>query len=418
MNKKRKPHIHAEVIKAWADGYKIEVQDSIGDWIIREHPNFLPAYKYRIYDPLREVKEAFERGETVQYQEIGDNRWIDLYKKAKNISWDTTNFKWRVKPKDEFKVGDWVINTLTLKVYKIKEKKDGYLKFIENGFFISVSDKEYRIATKQEVLNATNYNGTATNKNFPFEKGDWIIQDNDYYVYEIDTDGRADVLNNCDSWYYATKQEIKEYLLKETLKYKEEFKIGDWIIVIIGNSQYDVGNVHKITDISKHNVIFVDGNAIGEYCIRKATKKEVLNAPNYDGTATNEDFPFEVKDRVICRKVENPEVLYVDQIIKNSNYFIVTPDDFGYGAGRQVDKRNFNYATKKEIESSYIPFTWEDREQLRGKWVKHKKCGSEFLISGFDKILSHCFVGSRPLTFQILLNSFVFLDGTPCGKLK
>ena len=41
MDKERKPHVHAEVIKSWAEGHQIEVQDGEGNWILREHPNFL-----------------------------------------------------------------------------------------------------------------------------------------------------------------------------------------------------------------------------------------------------------------------------------------------------------------------------------------------------------------------------------------
>ena len=63
---------------------------------------------------IKEVKEAFERGETIQYQKIGDSKWIDLYEKAKDIIWDTTNFKWRIKPKE--------INLYAIGIYSKKKK--------------------------------------------------------------------------------------------------------------------------------------------------------------------------------------------------------------------------------------------------------------------------------------------------------
>lgn len=46
-----KPHPHAELIKAWADGDEIQLLDANGTWIdFREGdtPAWNPAYKYRV----------------------------------------------------------------------------------------------------------------------------------------------------------------------------------------------------------------------------------------------------------------------------------------------------------------------------------------------------------------------------------
>lgn len=61
-----KPHKHAEVIKAWADGCKIEVKNNEGKWVPTSPPSFSDNYQYRIHDPLREYKEAYARGENVE----------------------------------------------------------------------------------------------------------------------------------------------------------------------------------------------------------------------------------------------------------------------------------------------------------------------------------------------------------------
>jgi hypothetical protein len=56
------PHVHAELIKAWADGAEIErdVSDRLvpNYWMSDPNPNWLPSSKYRIKDPYRELKEA------------------------------------------------------------------------------------------------------------------------------------------------------------------------------------------------------------------------------------------------------------------------------------------------------------------------------------------------------------------------
>ena len=44
-----KPHKHAELIKAWADGAEIQVLFSEGEeWYVDEHPDWYEHYKYRI----------------------------------------------------------------------------------------------------------------------------------------------------------------------------------------------------------------------------------------------------------------------------------------------------------------------------------------------------------------------------------
>ena len=173
-----KPHKHVEVIKAWADGHQIEERDPIGhiklggdyidnDWHLKATPLWREDFEYRIYDPLREVKEAFERGEVCQAKNKSSSNatWIDFTKndnlyRGLGFLWADSS-EWRVKPKEEFKDNDWVINTFSGEVFRY-----------EHGEYFGCNFKK---ATKQEVLNAPNYNGSATNEDFPFEKGDFII---------------------------------------------------------------------------------------------------------------------------------------------------------------------------------------------------------------------------------------------------
>jgi hypothetical protein len=43
-----KPHKHAELIKAWADGAKIEKNNGLGHWIETNHPDWMSWEIYRI----------------------------------------------------------------------------------------------------------------------------------------------------------------------------------------------------------------------------------------------------------------------------------------------------------------------------------------------------------------------------------
>lgn len=49
MTKKYTPHVHAEVIKAWADGKPVEWrEDPLQSWRLIENPGFIKGLEYRI----------------------------------------------------------------------------------------------------------------------------------------------------------------------------------------------------------------------------------------------------------------------------------------------------------------------------------------------------------------------------------
>src|SRR5690625_684932 len=70
-----------------------------------------------------------------------------------------------------------------------------------------------------------------------------------------------------------------------------------------------------------------------------------------------------------------------------------------------------NIRFRVKPEPKYIPFTFEDREELRGKWVRRKSSGNECLIYHLSE--AHVNVYS----WEESIEEFEFLDGTPFGKL-
>ena len=55
-----KPHKHAELIKAWADGAKIEMKWSEHTWNAQEYPQWYPENEYRIKpEPKPDVVEKY-----------------------------------------------------------------------------------------------------------------------------------------------------------------------------------------------------------------------------------------------------------------------------------------------------------------------------------------------------------------------
>ena len=67
------------------------------------------------------------------------------------------------------------------------------------------------------------------------------------------------------------------------------------------------------------------------------------------------------------------------------------------------------------LEDTYVPFTFEDRELLRGKWVSRKTIKGEFMII-YIGILKVGLDGSY-YTYQELFEDFEFIDEKPCGKI-
>ncbi len=67
-------------------------------------------------------------------------------------------------------------------------------------------------------------------------------------------------------------------------------------------------------------------------------------------------------------------------------------------------------------QPEYVPFTWEDRELFRGKWVRWKFENKEFTIDCIEE-RGLCFSGEL-FTWDRLFKDLEFIDGSVFGKLK
>ena len=77
---------------------------------------------------------------------------------------------------------------------------------------------------------------------------------------------------------------------------------------------------------------------------------------------------------------------------------------------------------KKEPDKRYVPFDLslpEDREKLRKAWVREKDSGRELAVTAIylDEKPPFVELNDNGFTVEDLLESYEFLDGTPCGKL-
>lgn len=70
-------------------------------------------------------------------------------------------------------------------------------------------------------------------------------------------------------------------------------------------------------------------------------------------------------------------------------------------------------------EPEYIPFTFEDAEQLIGKVIRPKNELHKLILLISMINFSGVFLEDEiTITYTSLLSDYTFLDGSPCGKLK
>ena len=429
-----KPHKWAKEIIAWANGAKIEgrkiipatttqTKDTVTNWYVVNNPTWVTdlvgfRFEYRIYDPLREVKEAFDRGETIQGRMDNFSMWIDF---SNNLTTNLTTlsvdsiknsngWEWRIKPTDNLEEGkDYIHNDGDYLIIN----RSGYgnnLGFTQFGsvfrcdLFCS-NPEAWREVTKEEV------------KEF-FERHlikrygeDWrnvkikecMRNDDEFDEYtnkginSVDIDKYAGVWNawNKNGCLFNGK-EWAEVL-------EEEIGFDNW----------------KICDnfgerVFRHNRTSTGNNLKW----RKATKQEVLSAPNYDGSATHQEFPFEVGDKVIARWAERPEVLTLKESIGKHKF---KSEECGEGSYIDAGTDTWCYATEQEInipkKVEYVPFEREDKEQFRGKWIKRKEGDLEMKITSFGTLTTNTFLIEGKCS-KYLFENFTFLDGTPFGKIE
>lgn len=159
-----KPHKWAKEIIAWANGAKIERKASTilnSKWSISASPIWdRNCWEFRVYDPLREVKEAFDRGETIQGRIDNFSMWIDFSKNLTTLSFDSikniNGWEWRIKPTDNLKEGkDYIHNDGDYLVID-RVGNFGNLGFTHNGErfdrqLICSNPENWQEVTKEEV---------------------------------------------------------------------------------------------------------------------------------------------------------------------------------------------------------------------------------------------------------------------------
>lgn len=145
----------------------------------------------------------------------------------------------------------------------------------------------------------------------------------------------------------------------------------------------------------------------------KFDESKVINALHTDRAEIGKKYYFSDSIGSLKFYVENEERSAIG-ILEKAHIEIV-PYPF------LEKKRNAVYSLIypcEEPEKKYVPFTWEDRNILRGKWIKNKNYNREYFIESIAKDAENLVVytSNAELGSNDLLTYYTFLDGTPCGK--
>ena len=121
-----------------------------------------------------------------------------------------------------------------------------------------------------------------------------------------------------------------------------------------------------------------------------------------------------------CDGVVWNESIFVKYGIDNSIIVVQSSDNTKFLAGEPFD--TFKYTSghwRIPKQKTYRPFKWEEREQLRGKWITRKverdNPNPEYCITIINNV--GIYIGAT-VTFKALYEDFIFLGGSPVGKLE
>ncbi len=109
-----KPHVHAEAIKAWADGAEIETPQN-GKWNVTKDPGWYPNCEYRTKDPYRELKEAAAD----PTKEISTDSGVNWMGAGFGWKWNLPPdcYEVRDKPKAKVKMWQWIYQGEDKQIY-------------------------------------------------------------------------------------------------------------------------------------------------------------------------------------------------------------------------------------------------------------------------------------------------------------
>lgn len=208
----------------------------------------------------------------------------------------------------------------------------------------------------------------------------------------------------------------------------EEYYFGDNVGELLHGARtgWRTGVLCDVCKATDEYSPFYNGRA-GFSCIIR--KKKLYYVERQDTWLADNGIKVGDKVRVV-RKAEslddgwqtvwNPDM---DEAVGKVGTVSHIPANFR-GCGIEVDVPDvgefmYPYFVLEKVELEYVPFDLrkeEDRAKLRGAWVREKGQAVEYQVIAVGATL--VFVDGNSFNTKAMLDSYEFLDGTPCGKLE
>jgi hypothetical protein len=137
-------------------------------------------------------------------------------------------------------------------------------------------------------------------------------------------------------------------------------------------------------------------------------------------------------ERKSCRYIKTYDTAWTEVIDKpdpGEGWRLLEPDEEVYVGDEWLTKEGRWIATvaegfkpnqytnltfRRRTTPQYVPYTWDDREELRGKWFKIKGDEVEFQAYEFNIDQDKFYINS--ILAKDLFEYWEYLDGSPCGK--
>jgi len=86
------------------------------------------------------------------------------------------------------------------------------------------------------------------------------------------------------------------------------------------------------------------------------------------------------------------------------------------GSPKTCGGKQGDFPYRRRIAPQYVPYTWDDRDELRGRWYRKKGDNVEVLVTHLTKQDSTDVSINSWWSSDAFLLCCEWLDGTPCGK--
>jgi len=109
------------------------------------------------------------------------------------------------------------------------------------------------------------------------------------------------------------------------------------------------------------------------------------------------------------------ERVYIKSGLNGGAICVARDEKENYFRGDDFKTNLFHSGLWRRLEEKkYRPFTWEEKHQIAGFWVRHKKSMNETMITELY-FMNYVKIQDEKISFTELLENYIFLDGSPCG---